>query len=48
MVVSELVSKGQSTGRTREIERTHRLHLTVFRAGSPVGTAIPLYGHALN
>lgn len=40
--VSELVSEGQSTG------RTHRLYLTVFGAGGPVGTAIPLYDHALN
>lgn len=42
--VSELVSQGQSTGKTR----TRGFHLTAFGADGPVETAIALHGHALN
>lgn len=40
--------RGTVNREDEEAARAHSLHLTVFRAGGPVGTAIPLYDHALN
>lgn len=43
--------RGTVNREDKKAARTHGLHLTVFRAGDSsgsVGTAIPLYDHALN
>lgn len=40
--------RGTVNREDEEAVRTHGLHLMVFGVGGPVGTAIPLYDHALN